>query len=196
MSLFNQLSMNSSLQTYYCDKKCCKIYIQYYSNKRSYTKPFRNYRKAGVFIFDPKEDRVLLVQSRGHLFGPPKGSLNIGEIDIDCAVREVKEETGIDVNPNDFLRAINIKNNATYYYMEMGMCDNELYLKNQIFNGDSDNDANGITWIKMGCLENAILSGNIVLNHYAKIVFYKLFGKVFPKSNWTLVENKRKTKKI
>ena len=195
MSLLEELSKNS-LQTYYCDNKCCNIYIQYYSNKRSYVKPIRNYRKAGVFIFDPKEDRVLLVQSRGHLFGPPKGSLKTGETETECAVREVKEETGIDVNPGNFLRAINIKNNAIYYYMEMDMCDNKGYIQNQIFQGESDNDANGITWIKIDCLEKAILSGNIVLNHYAKIVFYRLFRKVFPKSNWTLVERKYKKRGV
>ena len=110
------MNASRSLQTYYCKSGCCKIYIQYYLNKKSYVKPRGNYRKAGVFIYDPKEDRILLVQSRGHLFGPPKGSLNIGENDIDGAVREVKEETGIDVNPRDFLKIVRIKNNAIYYY--------------------------------------------------------------------------------
>ena len=178
------------LHTHYCANNCCKIHIQYYLNKRSYIKPTRNYRKAGVFMYDPKEDRVLLVQSRGHLFGPPKGSLNIGETDIECAIREVKEETGIDIKSDKFLKTILIKNRAVYYYMEIETCD--IKVQNYILPGDSDNDANGITWIKMTCLENAIINGNIVLNHYAKIVFYRLFGKVFPKSNWTLVEKKRK----
>ena len=55
-----------------------------------------------------------------------------------------------------------------------------------------DNDANGITWIKIKCLENAISDGNIVLNHYAKIVFNKLMNKTFPKSNWTIVNQRKK----
>ena len=185
-------SFTNNLQTYYCENKCCKIYIQFYSNKRSfYVKPAMNYRKSGVFIFDPKEDRVLLVQSRGHLFGPPKGSLNVNESDIECAVRELKEETGIDVNPANFLKSVRIRNN-TVYYTEMSIKENEIFIQNNV--GCSDNDANGITWIKMDCLEKSILNGNIVLNHYAKIAFYRLFGKVFPKCDWTLVDNKRKKK--
>jgi ADP-ribose pyrophosphatase YjhB (NUDIX family) len=139
-----------------------------------------------VFIYDPHEDRVLLVQSRGHLWGPPKGTLNIGEQERHCAVREVKEETGLDISPDDFTKAVKIRNRAIYYYLEMDTCDINVQ------DSMEDNDANGITWMKMGCLENAISDGNIVLNHYAKIVFHKLKGKKFLKSNWTLVQRKKK----
>jgi ADP-ribose pyrophosphatase YjhB (NUDIX family) len=156
------------MQTYYCKDKCCPVKIKTYKSTPRYFN--RNYRKAGVFIYDPKDDRVLLVQSRGHLWGPPKGTLNIGEQDKECAVREVKEETGLNISHNDFTKAVKIGNRAIYYYLEMDTCD--LNVQDTI----DDNDANGITWIKMKCLENAIYNGNIVLNHYAKIVFYKLFN--------------------
>ncbi len=173
-----------SVNTYYCRDKCCKIFIKPYNPLPRYFN--RNYRKAGAFIYDPHEDRVLLVQSRGHLFGPPKGTLNPGEQEIHCAVREVKEETGLDISSNDFTKNVKIRNRAIYYYMEMKTCD--LTVQDSIV----DNDANGITWIKMKCLENAIIDGNIVLNHYAKIVFYKLKNKTFPKSNWTIVRKRKK----
>jgi 8-oxo-dGTP pyrophosphatase MutT (NUDIX family) len=158
------------MKTYYCRDKCCSVKIKKYKSRHRYFN--RNYRKAGVFIYDPKEDRVLLVQSRGHLWGPPKGTLNIGEQEIKCAVREVKEETGLDISPDNFTRSIKIKNKAIYYYLEMDTCD--ISVQDSI----EDNDANGITWIKMNCLENAIVDGNIVLNHYAKILFNKL--KILP----------------
>ena len=173
-----------SINTYYCRDKCCKIFIKPYSPVPRYFN--RNYRKSGVFIYDPKEDRVLLVQSRGHLFGPPKGTLNIGEQERDCAVREVKEETGLDISYDDFTKAVKIRNRAIYYYLEMDTCN--LNVQDSI----NDNDANGITWIKMKCLENAISDGNIVLNHYAKIVFWKLMKKTFPKSTWTVVQRGKK----
>lgn len=172
------------MQTYYCRDGCCPVKIKTYSKTPRYFN--RNYRKAGVFIYDPKNDSVLLVQSRGHLWGPPKGTLNIGESDPNCAIREVKEETGLDISAKDFSRAVKVRNRAIYYYLEMDMCD--LNVQDSI----KDNDANGITWIKMKCLENAISDGNIVLNHYAKIVFYKLLHKTFPKSNWIIVQRKRK----
>jgi 8-oxo-dGTP pyrophosphatase MutT (NUDIX family) len=174
-----------SVKTYYCRDKCCKVFIKTYKHTPRYFN--RKYRKAGVFIYDPKEDRVLLVQSRGHLFGPPKGTLNIGEKNIDCAVREVKEETGIDISHTDFTKEVIIKNRAIYYYLEMDTCHINVQ------EGIDDNDANGITWIKMNCLQTAVNDGNIVLNHYAKIVFRELMNKKFPKSNWTLVQRKKKT---
>ena len=174
--------------THYCRDKCCKIFIKEYQPIPRYFN--RNYRKAGVFIYDPKEDRVLLVQSRGHLFGPPKGSLNIGEQERQCAVREVKEETGLTISSDDFTKAVKIKNRAIYYYLEMDTCD--IYVQDSKLHNINDNDANGITWIKMKCLEHAISDGNIVLNHYAKIIFRVLMKKTFPKSNWTIVARKKK----
>ena len=173
------------VKIYYCRDKCCAIKIKKYIPTNRYFN--RNYRKAGVFIYDPKKDRVLLVQSRGHLWGPPKGTLNIGEQERYCAVREVKEETGLDISFDDFSKAVKINNRAIYYYLEMDTPPN-AYINVQ--DSIEDNDANGITWIKMRCLENAISDGNIVLNHYAKIVFKRLMKKTFPKSNWTIVKRK------
>lgn len=173
------------MQTYYCREGCCPVKIKTYMKTPRYFN--RNYRKAGAFIYDPKEESVLLVQSRGHLWGPPKGTLNLGELEPNCAIREVKEETGLDIVTTDFKRAVKVRNNSIYYYIEMDMC--EINVQNTI----EDNDANGITWIKIKCLENAISDGNIVLNHYAKIVFHKLLNKNFPKSNWTIIQRKGKS---
>lgn len=175
------------MQTYYCRDGCCHVKIKKYNPRPRYFN--RNYRKAGVFIYDPKENRVLLVQSSGHLWGPPKGTLNIGEQERHCAIREVKEETGLDISYDDFTKAVKIRNRAIYYYLEMDTCD--INVQEHIEN----NDANGITWIKINCLENAIYDGNIVLNHYAKIVFNKLLNKKFTKSNWTIVCRKKNKKK-
>lgn len=171
--------------SYTCENKCCTVKIKPYVKQCLHKKG--NCKKAGVFIFDPKEKRVLLVQSRGHLFGPPKGSLRVGEQERHCAVREVKEETGLNICSDDFTRAIKVRNRAIYYYLEMETCDISIQnIKN--------NDANGITWIKLDCLVDAVLNGNIVLSHHAKIVFHKLFGIIFPRCNWTVVHRKRRSK--
>lgn len=175
------------MQTYYCRDRCCPVKIKTYNHRPRYFN--RNYRKSGVFIYDPKEDRVLLVQSRGHLWGPPKGTLNIGEKEQQCAVREVKEETGLDISFNSFTKVVKIKNRSIYYYIEMDTCD--ITVQDHI----EDNDANGVTWIKVNCLQNAIYDGNIVLNHYAKILFYTILNKKFFKSKWTVVNNKKERKK-
>ena len=115
-----------------------------------------------------------------------EGTLNVGEQDKQCAIREVKEETGLEISSDDFIQEVKIRNRAVYYYLEMKTCNIDVQ-DNMI-----DNDANGITWIKIKCLENAISDGNIVLNHYAKVVFNKLMNKTFPKSNWTIVNQRKK----
>lgn len=174
------------MQKYSCKKGCCHIQIKTYKHQKSF---HRNYRKAGVFIYDPKQEKVLLVQSRGHLWGPPKGSLNFEEQDRNCAVREVKEETGLNISYDDFTKAMKISKRGIFYYLEMDACDIEVQ------DSIENNDANGITWIKIQCLEQSIIDGNIVLNHYAKLVFSHFLNKVFPKSSWIKVCNKRKKKK-
>jgi 8-oxo-dGTP pyrophosphatase MutT (NUDIX family) len=154
------------MQLYKCDDGCCVIKINSYTPAPKY---FNRNRKAGVVIYDPIQERVLLVQSRGHLWGPPKGTLNDGETEKDCAIREVKEETGITVTVDENKRH-NIKNRIVYYYLEMDTC--EVNVQTIV----KDNDANGITWIKINCLKQEVIKGNIVLNYYARVVFKKFLN--------------------
>jgi 8-oxo-dGTP pyrophosphatase MutT (NUDIX family) len=54
-------------------------------------------KKAGSFVYTSKKQKILLVQSRGQMWGPPKGSIQPNEEPLECAIREVKEETGLDI---------------------------------------------------------------------------------------------------
>ena len=96
------------MQTEQCQDNCCQIKINPYKNTKHY---FGKGKKAGVFIYDPVQKKILIVQSRGHLWGAPKGSLNVGETIKECAIREVKEETNLDLSKHKFDRYINIKKN-------------------------------------------------------------------------------------
>jgi len=176
---------------YKCPNNCCSIEVTEPSTPLVRRLRRGNCRKAGVFIYDPDEDRVLLVQSRGQLWGPPKGTLevDINETSCQCAIREVKEETGLDVKAEDFSRAVKIKNRAMYYYLER---------KTQSVNiqqGQEDNDANGITWIKLSCLEECIRIGYIILNQHCKLVLKKFMGRELPKSDFIKVRSRRRNKK-
>ena len=78
---------------YKCLDGCCTIDIVSYSGINN--GKFTEKKKAGVFLYDPDSDRVLIVQNKGNLWGIPKGTFEDGEDNLACAIREVKEETGI-----------------------------------------------------------------------------------------------------
>ena len=178
------------MHMYNCPNKCCLIKIRKYDTTEGFVRRVNNYRKAGVFIYDPGKDRVLLVQSRGHLWGPPKGTMEIGETEKECAVREVYEETGVELQDQQLIKFTTIRDKATFFYIEQKSYDVDIQ---HHINSVEKNDANGITWIKMKCLEECILNGNIVLNYYAKIVFNRFKKKKFKSKSWILVRNKKKT---
>ena len=83
------------METFLCVDGCCKIQIKEYKHQFLYSKNKINKKKAGVFIYDPNTNKVLIVQSRGNLWGAPKGTLEYGETNIECAIIEVEEETGL-----------------------------------------------------------------------------------------------------
>ena len=174
------------METFHCKKKCCKLHVMpYFHKKDPFEKVRRKRRKAGVVIYDPKEDRVLLVQSRGHLWGPPKGTLNYRETERECAVREVKEEVGLEISMNDFTGATKIKNKAQYFYVEMDTGD--VTVQKHIL----ENDANGVGWIKTKCLEQCIIDGMISLNQHCRIVLKRFLDREFPHSSFITVLPKR-----
>jgi hypothetical protein len=162
-------------ESFICPDSCCKIKICPYIVKKDNLETFQRKKKAGVFIYDPSTNKVLLIQSRGNLWGPPKGTINYGETDIECAIREVKEETGITIYKDDLFKAVTIFNKATYFYLEMNECD--VFVQNHI----PENDANGIGWIKNTCLEKCIENGNITLSHHCRIIFKEFLSKDLPK---------------
>ena len=174
---------------YQCNKKCC--YIEFGATPSYSTHFHRNSRyKAGAFIYDPETNRVLLVQSHGQLWGPPKGTLEVDssnryETNCQCAIREVKEETGLDIRSDNFICATRIKNRAVYYYIERKW--SEVHPQ-----GGEFNDANGITWIKLECLEECIKTGQIVLSQHCKILFKRFLNQTFGLPEFVKVVRKRK----
>ena len=157
-----------------CPSGCCTIKVKpYIKSSFQFQKSSKSTRKAGAFIYDPSISKVLMVQSKGNLWGSPKGTVKQGESDVDCAIREVKEETGLDVSQETFERYVNIKNKATYFYMEMSICD--VNIQDEL----EDNDANGIGWINLDCLEQIIKNGDIKLNQHSRFIFQKFLDKYY-----------------
>lgn len=59
-------------------------------------------KACGCIIID--NDKVLLIQQNEGHWGFPKGHVELGETEIETAIREVKEETNIDVIPDESKR--------------------------------------------------------------------------------------------
>ena len=82
---------------YDCCKGCCKIELVEYKTTKSKLSRRKSNKKAGIFIYDYINGKVLLVQSRGNLWGVPKGTFEPRETSLQCAITEVKQETGLDI---------------------------------------------------------------------------------------------------
>lgn len=114
---------------------------------------------------------VLLVQSRGQLWGPPKGSIQANETPLACAIRETKEETGFDVTEADFSGSVVIKTRALYYFTKVDRALYHLHPQVDVV----DNDANGIGWFRVDCLNRLITEGKIQINQHCRILVQKIF---------------------
>jgi 8-oxo-dGTP pyrophosphatase MutT (NUDIX family) len=137
--------------------QCCSLYV---SNRNifKHNRFKKKTKKAGMFIVDRNTRRVLLIQSRGKLWGFPKGSLNIGESYKDGAIREVYEETGLVIDNSEFGDiAYKPVAKTMYFFIYKDECPVSIDY------GPRDNDATGIGWIHLECLERLFISNIIHL---------------------------------
>jgi len=123
--------------------------------------------KGGVLFHDTETDRVLLIQSCGQKWGPPKGTMEDTDEDIeDCAMREFHEETGLRVAKSELCNPIKM-DRATYFYVHRRECDCEPVSPAHMVS----NDATGWTWIKPACVKHMVASGAIdITSHCNKLL--------------------------
>lgn len=147
-----------------CDKKC---YISFNTsvgrNRNNYVYHNKNPKKAGIFIYT--KNTVLLVQSNGRRWGPPKGTLEQGESYEDCALRELKEESGIELGKNQLGKPVMFSRiKACYYFVYL----NHVYIDTTNIFSRQCNDATGIALVSHDCL----IRNNFILNIHFKLVYY------------------------
>jgi len=173
-------------ETFKCPRGCCDIVIKpYIAADWSFDVGGPNRKsKAGVFIRDPQNGKILLIQSCGNLWGPPKGTLNYGESQRMCAIREVKEETGLTISDSDFSKATKIRKSAIYFYMELKEC--KVSVQEHIPN----NDANGICWISPECLLECVERGSMTLTSHCKIVLDRFINVNCPDAGFIASKKK------
>lgn len=161
------------MTTHQCTQNCCTLLTKPYTRKKYRYTDQAKYKtqKAGAFIYDPVTRRILLVQSRGDKWGAPKGSMEQTDLSIeDCAIREVREETGIELEK----RQLEVWYNTcrtTYYYIELPLQSVTVDTEGVI-----NNDATGVTWIKLECLAEMVQTGTINVNIACKKLVRKFLN--------------------
>lgn len=86
----------------------------------------------GAMLLDPSLDKVLLVRGwkTGAGWGFPRGKVAKNEGDLDCAVREVKEETGYDITdlvaPDD-VAEVNVGGQRSRLYIVAGVPEDTIF---------------------------------------------------------------------
>ena len=85
----------------------------------------QNQVKVGIGVMVMKDGKVLLGKRKGsHGAGEyawPGGHMEYMESFVDCAKREVSEETGIEIDNIRFLRLYNLKDYAPKHYADIGL---------------------------------------------------------------------------
>jgi predicted NUDIX family NTP pyrophosphohydrolase len=131
--------------------------------------------KAGIIITWKKNDDIylLLTQAYNNKWGIPKGQLESDETIIDCALREVKEETTIDL----YDQKNKILQNEKQYAKNM------CFFTHSITDTDIDKinldlsklnlafDSTGIGWIKLNCSCN---HEDISINSITRFIIKKM----------------------
>lgn len=129
--------------------------------------------KAGVILYSTKHRALLLVQTYYRCWGFAKGSVERYESIEDAAIRELYEETGIQITPALLYSSRRIRHfNCNYYIVDVTRITNDPeLLPNHIPNQTFDNDATATVWIEIQCLSTQISNNTIQVNaHLRKLL--------------------------
>ena len=153
-------------EKYICKCGRCECSFGVYTPAKYYY-PSRNNRsrKAGGFISDRNGEFIVLVQSCGKLWGPPKGSVEEGETIRAAAIREIREETGLDVSdiiPDKFVR---FKSRYFYFNIQVDSIPRPSVQK------ITGNDANAVGVFNVQCIVNNTKADRFSSNQHLKYIF-------------------------
>ncbi len=148
-----------------CANDCCYAKVSAYTRRYVPTAETEEERKvhkkkAGVFVYDPHTDKLLLVQSCGRFWGPPKGSMEVGEDVQTAAARELVEETGLVLPKERLTWRLHLRNSSHHYFF-YPMPENRSLISVQ---NPGANDANCVGWFRVSCLKQKLADGRMIGN--------------------------------
>jgi 8-oxo-dGTP pyrophosphatase MutT (NUDIX family) len=148
----------------FCTKGCCKIY-QRVGDAPAFTYDERHFtissrKKAGVILINTVDRKILIVQCYSNLWGVPKGSLEQGETEKQCALRELLEETGIRLDESSLKQPIRLGNcNACYFPV---LVDRSVIADLSVI----DQEITAIGWVHLDCLVDMVQKKLLPLNYH------------------------------
>ena len=153
-----------------CTNGCCRAAITPYTRKwvpteMSEAERKTRKKKAGVFVYDPDNGKILLVQSCGRFWGPPKGSMEVGEDIQTTAARELAEETGVSVPKEELTQRLYLRNCSHYYFFHTMA---ETVPRVMHTDDPHGNDANSVGWFSIACLKSRLEEGKMIANSALK----------------------------
>lgn len=118
----------------------------------------KNEKSCGAFVIDGNKVLVIQQKKSGN-FGFPKGHVNENETEKQTAIREVKEETGIDIEITlnkrysiSYIQNENINKEVVYYLAK---------LVNKDFQANQEREISNIIWVDIEDVENVLSFDNI-----------------------------------
>lgn len=138
--------------------KCFSTMASFWPARMRYTtraKPV----KAGAFITSSADAHmfVLLVQSHGRMWGPPKGTVEDSESLAECAVREVREETGLSISV-DNKQSTSVGRRVYLYHIHM----QKAYIQPRAV---PHNDSTAAGWFSVQCIQHNVEHTGFPVNH-------------------------------
>jgi 8-oxo-dGTP pyrophosphatase MutT (NUDIX family) len=140
-------SSDSRLVYARCNRKCnCLLTkLKNTCDDRSYNYSPR--KKAGIIMTSKEFGKFLIVQSKGRLWGAPKGGIEVGETPIECACREFREETGVDADLSKVVVSTELSVNQGKYFCIHNQIEHPVFLEDEF-------DSTGVGWITRQCMRD------------------------------------------
>ena len=108
-------------------------------------------KSCGAIIFN--EGKVLVVKQTSGFYGFPKGHVEIGETEKETAIREIKEETGLDI------KIISDKRYTQSYIVKENVHKDVVFFLASIENNNEKRqveEIEEILWIDINEVENVL----------------------------------------
>lgn len=164
-------------------------------NLRDYSLFLKMIDRAGVILINNKDEILLVLGKKANKWSIPKGHMDDGETLYDTAHRELKEETGVTIDPkvDTYTGEATIKRVKYYAYSTTRSSDD---IKSNVYD---EREVDRIEWVKQDDIK--ILDANVSLRTYDS--HYK--GKISPKrekvvvtddDGWNVVITKLKTMEL